>query len=150
MAEQIQIKFSEQEQMIQHALHVLEEANALITSMSAIISAYSSLSSHGSFKDIYLGVDGKQAGNNGFSHFALKAQDLAFLAEVLYTHVEQTYSKMVDMDKLIAVRIANDYYLNNPEVHDELKTYIRQNPEAAVAEIKANYIMAQSQEEARA
>ncbi|MGQ7463012.1 hypothetical protein ACTGZQ_11015 [Streptococcus suis] len=119
---------------MQHATNLLTAASSASASIENAVTTYKELSSSGSFKDIYLGD-----GNDGFMRYILKAQDLVTLAEVLYTHVEATYSTMIDVDKMIAVQIANDYYLNNPEVSQETKDYIRQHPQEALEEIKSAY-----------
>ncbi|MFC3928406.1 hypothetical protein ACVR05_02140 [Streptococcus caprae] len=134
MAEEIAISLSDQEQIMSHAMTLVEETTNAVTSISAAIEAYKTLSSQGSFHDIYLGD-----GNDGFARFILKAQDLVTLAEVMYTHVETTYKTMIDVDKVLGVRIANNYYLNNPSASSEEKQYIRDHPEEALKAIQEAY-----------
>lgn len=134
MVEKISIDLTDQEMMMHHATQLLVAAGSASASIENAVKTYKELSSNGSFKDIYLGE-----GNDGFIRYILKAQDLVTLAEVLYTHVEHTYSKMIDVDKMIAVQIANDYYLNNPEIPNETKDYIRSHPQEALDEIKTAY-----------
>lgn len=148
MAEQIALTFSDQEMIVQHAQAILEETRGLEASLSAAISAYRELASQGSFKEIYLGSGWNGNLGNGFNHFILKSQDLSILVESLYFHVEQTYSKMIDMDKQLAVRIANAA-LNDPETNPVFRNFIKTHPNEALAYIKDNYRGVWDQKEVR-
>ena len=71
----------------------------------------------------------------GLGLFYLKAQEFETLSNVLYRHVQNTYDKMIDTDKVLATMIA-EKILNDPTSSAEDKETIIRDPKGSVEWIK--------------
>ncbi|ETD11896.1 hypothetical protein HMPREF1195_01485 [Streptococcus parasanguinis CC87K] len=132
MADKISINLTEQENIIIHCLNLVNLSTQLTTKMSTVRSNLPALSSQGAFHDLVANSDS----NLGIGLYYLKAQEFATLIEVLARHAQNTYEKMVDMDKALAVYVAN-LTLNDPNSRAEDKKYIKEQPDDAIKQIKS-------------
>lgn len=132
MAEKISIETSDLEVMIGQSVHITQLSADVSAKMTTIAETIPSLSSNGSFHKLI----GNSSSNGGLTLFSLKAKEFLTLSEVFAQHIQNTYEKMVDVDRAIAVYVT-EMTLNDPSESVEVKEYIRSNPEEAVRNVQA-------------
>ena len=129
--DKISIDLNDHEQLMQATTTLSLYASDLVTKLTSIQESLPSLSSEGAFHK-YLG-DSKD--HPGMAIFLAKSKELQTLCEVINKHAENTHQKLVDVDKLQALNIAN-MILNDPSRSAEEKHYIRTHPKESVETIK--------------
>ena len=130
MAEKISIELTQHEQLLLKIRSLTGTASELSAKLKTVVEGLPGLTSEGE-------VHNRMAseGTNKLTRFISKAQTFQTLTEVLYGHTQETYSKFIDTDKLLALDIANSY-LSSPELSAEERAYIKDNPSQAVSAFK--------------
>ncbi|MBP2624207.1 hypothetical protein [Streptococcus oricebi] len=130
MAEKISIELTQQEALLLEIRSLTTTANELSTKLKTVVEGLPGLTSQGE-------VHNRMAseGANKLNRFISKAQTFQTLTEVIYGHTQETYSKFIDTDKLLALDIANSY-LSSPEISAEERAYIKAHPSQAVSAFK--------------
>ncbi|WP_061421988.1 hypothetical protein, partial [Streptococcus cristatus] len=127
MAEKISIETTDLEQIISHSVHITQLLNQVSSKMSTVIETIPSLSSNGSFHDLI----GSSSSNGGLVSFSLKAKEFLTLSEVFAQHIQNTYEKMTDVDRAMAIYVA-EMLLNDSSTSAEDKQIIRDYPDEVV------------------
>ena len=131
MGVDFKLVLNDQEQLIYHCLNLVNLTNQVSTKIQHVISTLPDLSSEGAYHDLI----SNNKSNMGLGLFYLKAQEFETLSNVLYRHVQNTYDKMIDTDKVLATMIA-EKILNDPTSSAEDKETIKRDPKGSVEWIK--------------
>ena len=78
--------------------------------------------------------------NVGLGNFDRKAKEFQTLSEVFSRHIQNTLEGMIDVDRAMAVYVANKL-LNSSKVSEEDKQYMREEPEDSI-----NYLAGKAKE----
>lgn len=132
MAEKISIDLTQQEQLLLQLRNLVNEATSLQSDLVQVAADLPKLSTSGEFYN-RLAAEGK----TDLQRFVLKAQTLLDLTVVLHKHAEQTNKALIDIDKLLALDMANSL-LNRSDVAAETKTAIRSDPAGYVKQLQTD------------
>lgn len=133
MGVKFKLVLNDQEQLIYHCLNIVNLSNQVTTKIQHVMSTLPDLSSEGAYHDLIANSET----NIGLGLFNKKAQEFQVISEVLYRHAQNTYEKMVNIDKVLATAIA-EMILKDPTSRVEDKEAIRKDPKGSVEKIMKN------------
>ncbi|KXT75901.1 hypothetical protein [Streptococcus sp. DD12] len=125
--ETIKIDLTAHEGLMVSASNATLNAQLAMQSISSVVSSITEISSQGLTNDYITDED--------FQIFDIKAQELYTLSSVIYQLISDTYSALIDADKVSAVEVAN-LLLNSSGVSQEDKEAIKADPNQAVSNIQ--------------
>ena len=130
MGVDFKLVLNDQEQLIYHCLNIVTLTNQVSTKIQHVVSTLPNLSSEGAYHDLI----SNSKTNGGLGSYYLKAQEFETLSEVLYRHAQNTYTQMVNTDKVLATSIAN-FLLEEPTTSAEYKEAIKKDPKGSVEQL---------------
>lgn len=136
MVEKIGVETTELEDIVGRAAHIADIAQEIVAKITTVTGTLPNLSSQGSFHELV--VSNKT--NVGLGNFDRKAKEFQTLSEVFSRHIQNTLEGMIDVDRAMAVYVANKL-LNSSKVSEEDKQYMREQPEDSI-----NYLAGKAKE----
>ncbi len=127
--ETIKIDLTEHEALMVAASNATLNAQLAMQHINSVTASLPAISSQG-LANAYIA-------DEDFQIFDTKAQELYTLSSVIYQLISDTYSSLIDADKVSAIEVAN-LMLNSSETSAKDRAFIQSDPNAAVANIQAN------------
>ncbi|MDD7267276.1 MAG: hypothetical protein PUH12_03870 [Lachnospiraceae bacterium] len=129
MAETISIDLTQQEQLLIAIRALVDSAKKLETELASAILYTSNVATQGKFYTKYIAEK-----ESTIQRFTGKAGAFLALTQALYTHTQETHRTLIDVDKLIALDIANSI-LGQAGTDEATKQQIRSDPNRFVQQL---------------